>query len=100
MIYDIESPPDSKEEIEAAKEDARKLLRLWTKRAIYATAIFFLSCTSVVPFLYGHSLHAYWESFGKYLVLLSMGLLIPFVIIVGITINTWFFVRELEKIEE
>ncbi len=30
----------------------------------------------VVPFLAGHSLHSHWDSFGKYLVLLSMTLLL------------------------
>jgi hypothetical protein len=100
MVFDFDSPPDNEEEIAAAKEDARKLLRLRTKSAIYATGAFFLSCASVVPFLYGHPLHSYWEPIGKYLVLLSMGLLVPFGILAGIAINTWFYAREVEKIEE
>lgn len=45
----------------------------------------------------GHSLHIYWESFGKYLVLLSIVLLIPFVICMGVAINSWFFVKNLKK---
>lgn len=100
MIYDMETPPASKEEIEQAKQDARRYLWVRTKRAIYAAVVFFLSCASVVPFLYGHPLHTYWESFGKYLLLVSMGVLIPFVALAGSAINAWFFVREVEKTEE
>jgi len=96
-IYNMDQPNPSKEERAGAKQDAVEYLSLWRKRALYSTAAFFLSCASVAPFLEGHSLHAYWESFGKYLVLLSMGLLLPFVICVGIAINSWFFLRALKK---
>lgn len=99
MIYDTNSTPDTKEEVAAAQQDARRLLRLWKKRSLYAGGALFLSCGSVVPFLYGHPLHSHWESFGKYLVLLSMALLIPFVICVGIAINSWTYLRNLGKIE-
>jgi hypothetical protein len=96
-IYHMDQPNPSKEERAGAKQDAVEYLRLWKKRAIYATAAFLLSCASVAPFLYGHPLHAYWNSFGRYLVLLSMALLIPFVICVGVAINSWFFLRALKK---
>lgn len=99
MIYDMNTPPDTKEEVAAAQQEARKLLNLWKKRSLYASGAFLLSCASVSPFLYGHPLHSYWESFGKYLVLLSMALLIPFVICVGIAINSWTYLRNLGKIE-
>jgi hypothetical protein len=79
MIFDECEGPPSKEEREGAKHDAEEYLQLWRKRALYATVAFFLSCASVSPFLYGRPLHAYWESFGKYLLLLTMALLIPFV---------------------
>jgi hypothetical protein len=99
MIYDMNSTADTKEEVVAAQQDARRLLRLWKKRSLYASGALLLSCASVSPFLYGHPLHSYWESFGKYLVLLSMALLIPFVICVGIAINSWTYLRNLGKIE-
>jgi hypothetical protein len=93
----MDQPPPGKEERAGAKQDAVEYLRLWKKRALYATAAFFLSCASVTAFLYGHPLHAYWESFGKYLVLFSMALLIPFVVCVGVAINSWFFLRNVRK---
>jgi len=96
-IYDMDEPPPSKEELAGARQDAEELLHLWKKRAIYSTVAFFFSCASVSPFLYGHSLHAYWESFGKYLVILSMALLIPFVVCVGMAINSWFLLRNVRK---
>jgi hypothetical protein len=98
-VFNMDEPSPTKEDLEGARQDAEEHLRVWKKRALYATAVFFLSCASVSPFLYGHPLHAYWESFGKYLVLLSMALLIPFGICVGIAINSWFLVRALRKHE-
>jgi hypothetical protein len=96
-IYDMSESPLSEEEIADEKQNARKLLRLWKKRAIYSTAALFLSCASVAPFSKGHSLHAYAEPFGRLLVYLSMGFLVVFVICTGIAINYWFYVRNLEK---
>ena len=100
MVYDIDSDPDGMEDKAAAKEDARHLLRIRSKWAIYATVAFFLSCVSLVPFLAGFPLHAYWESLGKFFLLLSMTLLLPFVAFIGRAINAWLFVRDMEKIDE
>jgi hypothetical protein len=97
IIFDMYKVPPSEEERAGAKQDAEEYLRLWRKRAIYATAAFLLSCAAVSLFLEGHPLHIYWEAFGKYLVLVSMVLLIPFVICVGVAINSWFFLRALNK---
>jgi hypothetical protein len=100
MVDDTDSNPDGKEELAAFKQDAKKLLRRRTKRATYATAAFLLSCASVTPFLAGFPLHAYWESFGKFFLLLSMTLLLPFVVLIGRAINAWFFARDIKKMDE
>jgi len=55
--------------------DKKKYTRLWRKRTLYSGTALFLSSASVYPFLAGHSLHGHWDSIGKYLVLMSMGLL-------------------------
>ena len=99
MIFDTSSTSDTKEEVAVAQERARGLLRLWKRRSLYSGGALLLSCASVTPFLMGHPLHGYWESFGKYLVLLSMALLIPFVICLGTAINSWMYLRNLGKIE-
>ena len=97
-VFGMDEDPLSKEELEEVRQEARINLRLWKKRAFYSTIAFFLSCASVTPFLYGHPLHTYWESLGKYLVMLSMGLLLPFVVCTGIAVNSWVYVRNLYKI--
>jgi hypothetical protein len=78
-ILDTSDGPLSEEELTALRHYANERINLWKKRSVYAGFAFFLNCVSVGPFLYGHSLHVYWESFGKYLVLLAMGLLVVFV---------------------
>jgi hypothetical protein len=84
------------DDIEEAKENARERLRIWKRRAIYSTLAFFLSCASVIPFLEGHSLHAYWY-LGKNLVLLSMGMLIPFVFCTVVLFGAYSCLRDLER---
>src|SRR5579884_2313531 len=79
MSFEIPEPP-SQEAREEAIRDAKGFFTIWKKRALYSTGAFVLSCVSVWPFLYGYPLHIYWNDFGKYLVLLSMALLIPFVV--------------------
>jgi hypothetical protein len=90
-----ESDEDSVEDIEEAKEIARERLRVWRNRAIYSAVAFFLSCVSVIPFLEGYRLHTYWR-FGKNLVLLSMGLLIPFVFCTVVLFGAYSCLRDLE----
>lgn len=89
--------PLNESEKQAVIENARERLLFWKKRFLASGAAFLLSCASVYPFLFGHSLHVYLESFGKYLVLLSMGLLIPFVYCGATTWMAWVWLRDLEK---
>jgi hypothetical protein len=96
-IYNIDEPKPSKEEVAGAKQDAVEYLRLWKKRALYATVAFILSCASVTPFSDGFPLHGYAEPLGRLLVYLSMALLVPFVICVGVVISSWLFLRNLRK---
>jgi hypothetical protein len=96
MTLDIENAP-SEEEILDAKQDAKTYLSLWRKRALCSAVAFFLSCAFVHPFLAGQALHAHWESFGKYLLLLSMALLPAFACSVGLWWTAWKQLRDLEK---
>ena len=99
MIFDTIKAPDTKESVAAAIQQAQRLVSLWDKRALYAGTAFVLSCAAVYPFLKGHELHSHWESFGKYLVLLSMFLLVPFIICAGIAINSRVYRHNVGKIE-
>ena len=98
-IYELDEVPLTGEELEAARQDARSILQLWKRWAAYATVAFVLSCVSVAPFSKGHSLHAHAEPFGRMLVYLSMALLIPLVICIGVMISSWMHVRDLQKLQ-
>lgn len=71
--------PPGEVEIAEVRKNARARFRLCKKRFWYSGATLLLSCSSVHAFLYEHVFHPYWESFGKYLALPSMGLLLPLV---------------------
>jgi|SRR5580700_10454059 hypothetical protein len=96
-IFDTSEEPLSKEELIEVREYANERIRLWRKRSLYSGIALFLSCASVGPFLRGHSLHAHWDSFGKYLVLLSMGLLVVFVYCTGLAWSAWMALRDVTK---
>jgi hypothetical protein len=99
MIYDLDSPKDSPEEIAEFKKEAREYLRRRAKQASYATLVFLASCGCVAPFLAGFPLHRFWESADKFFLLLSMGLLLVFASYLGLAMSAWFYAREVEKIE-
>jgi len=56
-----------------------------------------LSVVSVVPFLEGHFLHRYFESFGKYLIFLSMGLWGCFIGASALTYIFWKYWRDIQS---
>ena len=97
MNFSAAESPLSEEEIAEVRQIARKRIAVWRSRALYSTVAFFLSCASVYPFLKGHLLHKYWESFGKYLIILSMTLLVVFVYCTGLFWSTWQALRDVEK---
>lgn len=99
VLFDEDNSPLSAEERAAMIEDAQESLRGWKKRALYSTAAFLLSCASVVPFLYGYPYHAYWDSLGKCLLLLSMALLAPFLLCLAMAAQVWIDLRNLRKTE-
>lgn len=96
--FDFDEKPLSSEEIEEIRHFADNLLRKQKKRAFIATVSFIGSCLAVAPFLAGNPLHQYWETVGKYILLLSMGLLIPFLVCVGWAWSAWVYVRDVRKL--
>jgi len=80
-------------------ENARHVAQVRTKQAAFATAAFTLICALDFPFLKGHSLHHYWESWGKLLLLISMTLWVPYVFIIGRAVSAWIFLRDLKRID-
>jgi hypothetical protein len=97
-IYDFDEPPLSEKESLLVRTSAENLLRKQKRRAIIATAAFIASCAAVAPFLAGNPLHRYWGTIGKFILLLSMGLLVPFVACVGFAWSAWMYVRDMRKL--
>jgi membrane protease YdiL (CAAX protease family) len=95
-IFDSESPLSNQEVLEV-RQYAKERIGIWRRRSLYSAVALLLSCASVYPFLKGHPLHEYWESFGKYLVLLSMAMLVVFVLCTGLFYSAWQALRDVEK---
>ncbi len=93
MIFDAEMPLSDEEMLEV-RQYAKARIALWRRRSFYSALALLLSCALVIPFLAGHPLHAYWESLGKYLVVLSMVLLVVFVYCTGLFYSAWQALRE------
>jgi hypothetical protein len=96
MLNDAEQPLTADEMVEL-KQYAGARIRLWRKRGLYATTALLLSCALAYPFSAGHPLHNYWNSVGRYLALLSMGLWIVFVLCNGFWYSAWQALRNVEK---
>jgi hypothetical protein len=56
-----------------------------------------LVSAAVIPFLAGHSLHAYWESVGVFLLLIWLALLVAGAYCTGLFWAAWKIARDLEK---
>jgi hypothetical protein len=97
LIFGIADDPLSEGQSEEVRRYAKAVIGLWKKRSLYSGVGLFLSCASVAPFLYGHALHAHWNSIGKYLLLLSMGLLPVFVYCAAMWWNAWSALRDVTK---
>jgi hypothetical protein len=85
------------EERAARKEDARKRMRSKTRLAIYMTIAVLAVSGMVVPFLAGHSLHAYWNLIGKYLSMFDMGLILVWGGLVRAAVNAYALACKLEN---
>jgi hypothetical protein len=97
-IYDMsEEEPSSKKDIAEIRGQATEYLRRRGNKALYASISFVLGCAAITLFLDGFPLHAYWESFGKYLIFLTMGLLIVMLNYVGMFWSAWVYRRDIEK---
>ncbi len=96
MLFDSDGP-QTKEELAAYLQVGRKFQRVWAKRTLIATVAFVLSCTGVVLFSDVGPFFAYALSYGRFFVVLSMILLFPFTICIGMALNGWFYVRRLRK---
>jgi hypothetical protein len=91
---------EAQEEARQAEEREARIgrrLRKWTYATIFLGIALSIAIASSVPFLYGHSLHDQWESVGKRLVELSMGLFLVFVWTAGMTFTMWKYSRDMQR---
>jgi hypothetical protein len=95
-IFDTESSLSDEEMLEV-RQYAAEQISLWRSRSLASTAALLLTGALIYPFLKGHPLHAYWESFGKYLIFVAMALLIVFVLCTGFLYSAWQALRDVEK---
>lgn len=87
---------DAEEAADFEKHVAARLKRV-KKAAAFAGVALFLDILGLIPFLYGHSLHHYWETIGKYLLWVAMALLLWFVYKVGLIWASWQSARETRR---
>ncbi len=95
--YNLDQPNPSKKERAGARKDAEDYLRVWKKRALYATVCVLPQLRSGGSFFEGiitaYLCRAVWSN----LVYLTMALFVWLVISAGVAINSWFFLRALKK---
>lgn len=96
----------AKEELAGeANEDAEfearsaRYLRKWKRATMWLGGALLLSIALSVPFAYGYPLHAYWDSVGKTILVLSMILLLPFMYAAGMTFILWWSQRQTERMD-
>jgi hypothetical protein len=95
-IFDSEVPLTD-EELTEVRQSAGKVIEYWRIRFRLSAVALLLSCAFVYPFLKGHSLHRYADVFGKYLILLSMALLVVFVLCTGLFWSARQALRDVER---
>jgi hypothetical protein len=93
MIFDSEPSPETTEAIVAA----RSQFRIRRKLAVIATIALSASWGATVPFVAGFPLYSFWESVGKYLLILSMGLILVWGYLVRSAVNSWALLSSLEN---
>jgi len=101
-----ENKPIRTQAAKEAKEDAADeaeiaaSLKKWKRATLCLSLALFVSVAATVPFSFGHSLHRYTDTVGKYLLLLS-GLLWAAVIYTAAnTFNMWRYLRGAKKINK
>lgn len=92
----VTNDPDGQAELAEAIQNARERLHLWLTRSLYSLIALFVSCTMVIPFSKGHSLHAHAVS-GRIFVYLSMGAFSVSVYCAALVWGAWTCLRDLRR---
>jgi hypothetical protein len=73
-------------------------LHVWRRRMIWFGVALAANGACIVPFLFGYPLHEHFQSVGKPLLVLAGCLLSAFMFSVAITLNFWWYLRDLKNI--
>jgi hypothetical protein len=73
-------------------------LRKWKLGTALLGIAFAAACAGVVPFLAGYSLHEHWDPIGKKILLLAMGLFLPFVFVTTMYLIQWNYLRSIKRL--
>ena len=68
-----------------------------TNSAFWVGGLLLANILCLIPFLAGHSLHRYWESIGRALLVTAFPLFLWFVMRVGFVWSSWQSARETRK---
>jgi hypothetical protein len=88
------------EEVAETESAIGRSVHKWKLATVYLGLALVVSVASVVPFLYGHSLHDHWDAVGKYIVLLAMFLLPAFCYAAWTAYNMHLYFRDVKKINQ
>ena len=83
-----------------AEARIRQRLQDWLKVLYLLGLLLAGSAASLVPFLYGHWLHRYWNIQGKAILVLAIGAFICFAFAAGTTYNFWSYLRDMRKVHK
>ena len=95
-VLDSDGPLSDQEMLEV-QQYAKERISLWRRRSIRSIVAFLLSCLGTYTSLQGHPPHEYWGAFGKYLVFVSMAMLVVFVFCRGFFYSACRALRKVEK---
>jgi hypothetical protein len=99
-LLDLEQDIPTSEVIDQIQASARQTIEKQKRWALIASVSFLASCALVWPFLQGNPLHRYWDSTGRYLLMLSMILLLPFAASISWVINAWIYSRDVKRLSD
>jgi hypothetical protein len=88
------------EAIQDAEEERQieHTFKKWRLAAIVLGFAFGATCAALVPFLAGHAYHSQWDLIGKKILLLAMGLFVPWVFVTTSCLIEWNYLRSIRKI--
>ena len=76
---------------------SRIVLAKWKRATIVSGIVLALGVGSSIPFMAGHSYHAYFRSVGRWIIYACMWLWLIFVLCAAQTYNYWKYRRDFRK---